>query len=151
MQSGGTRYNYTTSGKGASYVGTGKDQVGTYVQTKAIQDQHEIPLDVYTKGIQQAGQNSQLSYQGASMSGVEAGMKDLKTGLKQAVSPSNIGKIAMGATSFVAGVGMTMATGGSSPLGMAKEANMVSDGLSNIASGLGQAGSSLKAEVFFPW
>lgn len=146
-QPGGSRYDYTTSGKGASYVGAGKDQVGTYVQTKAIQDQHEIPLDVYTKGIQQAGQNSQLSYQGTSMSGVEAGMKDLKTGLKQAVSPSNIGKIAMGATSFASGVGMTMATGGSSPLGMAKGVSMVSDGVSNITSGIGKAGSSLKAGV----
>ncbi|TCK01324.1 UNVERIFIED_ORG: type IV secretory pathway VirB6-like protein [Anoxybacillus amylolyticus] len=148
LQSKASHYGQTatTSGKGLSHAGgAGTSQAGGYVQAKSIQDQHEIPLDIYTKQwTQQQQTGSDPHYVGETMSGLEAGMKDMGVALKHAASPSNLGKMASGLVSFAAGTGMSLAFGGVSPLAMYQGMAMASKGLSQAVQGVQEAGASLK-------
>ncbi|BBW98904.1 hypothetical protein [Geobacillus subterraneus] len=133
-----------TSGKGVVPVGT--SPTGGYMQAKSIQDQHEIPLDVYTKQWMQSQQTgSDPAYVGPPMSGLEAGVKDMGNALKRAASPSAVGKMASGAVSFAAGTGMSLALGGVSPLAMGQGAVVASKGLSQAVQGVQEAGVALKS------
>lgn len=146
LQSKTSRYGQgtATSGKGVSF--TGVSQTGGYVQAKSIQDQHEIPLDVYTKQwTQQQQTGSDPYYVGKPMSGLEAGVKDVGEALKGVASPSNIGKVASGMASFAAGAGMSLSLGGVSPLAMGQGAVMASKGIFQTVQGVQEAGVALKS------